>query len=79
MDNRTQFKSSISTFLQLGPEKLQDEGILLTDLVQESFVLVEMVIDLQEQYGVRLHQEDLAAVRTLGQLLDVLVTKLDHK
>jgi acyl carrier protein len=79
MSNRDLFKTSISSFLQVTPQKLEDETSLLTDLVHESFILIEMVIDLQEKHGIRLHQEDLAEVRTLGQLLDVLERKLDHK
>jgi acyl carrier protein len=43
--------------------------------VQESFSLVEMIIELQEQFPIRLSQEDLRAVRTVGDLLQTLIAK----
>ena len=36
--------------------------------VSESLLLVEMVIEMQEQLGVRLVQEDLKDVQTVGEL-----------
>lgn len=40
----------------------------LADLVTDSFVLVELVIDMQEEYGVRFQQSDVAQVRTVDDL-----------
>jgi len=56
-------------------ESLGDDAELLT-LVHDSFALVEMVIDLQDEFGVRLVQDDLKDVKTVGQLLDVIEPKL---
>ena len=47
----------------------------LRSLVQDSFVLVEMVIELQESFGFRLVQDDLRDVRTVGDLLRVVAEK----
>ena len=41
---------------------------VLTDLVSDSFRLVEMVIQLQEEYDVIIGQRDITDVRTVGQL-----------
>jgi acyl carrier protein len=41
---------------------------VLSDLVTESFVLVELVIELQEDYGVRFVAGDLATVKTVSDL-----------
>ncbi|MGH9286254.1 MAG: acyl carrier protein [Acidimicrobiales bacterium] len=40
----------------------------LADLATDSFALIEMAIDVQEEYGVVFHQADLKAVRTVGAL-----------
>jgi acyl carrier protein len=61
-------RERISTFLRLAPGKAVDSAVL-TDLVAESFVLVQLVIDLQEEFGVRLSGEDLRDVRTVGDLI----------
>jgi acyl carrier protein len=73
--NRDTVKNSMAKFLNLPVAKLANDETVLTDLVQESFILIELVIELQEQFKVRLHQEDLQEVKTLGHLLDVLEKK----
>jgi acyl carrier protein len=60
-------KEQMAAFLRQPISKLED-GAVLSDLVVESFVLVEMVIELQEQFKIRLVQEDLKNVKTVGQL-----------
>lgn len=60
-------KERMAAFLRQPVSKLED-GAVLGDLVAESFVLVEMVIELQEQFKIRLTQGDLKGVKTVGQL-----------
>ncbi len=60
-------KEQMAAFLRRPLSELEDSAVL-SDLVLESFVLVEMVIELQEQFNVRLVQEDLKNVKTVGQL-----------
>lgn len=68
--NRESFKEKMAAFLKIKVTKLADEAVL-TDLVTESFILVEMVIELQEEFSVRLVQEDLKHVKTVGDLIQV--------
>jgi acyl carrier protein len=44
----------------------------LTRLAGDSFAMVELVIDLQEEFGVQVSQAEFAAVDTLGELVAVL-------
>lgn len=67
-------RERISTFLHLSPGRAVD-GAALTDLVTESFVLVQLVIDLQEDFGIRLDGEDLRDVRTVGDLIAIVVSR----
>jgi acyl carrier protein len=46
-------KARIAEFLKTPIERL-DDGTVLTELVHESFVLVQLVIDLEEEFDVRL-------------------------
>lgn len=64
-------KARISATLQIPVAKLKDDA-LVTDIVTESFAIVEMVIDLQEEFGIRLGQEDLQAIRTIGALTSLI-------
>lgn len=67
-------KNAIAEFLKIPLAKLVDDAVL-TELVRESFLLVEMVMFLQDEYSVRIIQEDLKTVRTVKNLVDVFISK----
>ena len=69
-------KQALGQSLARKPEELADE-ILLKNLVAESFALIETVIDLQEELGIRLLQEDLRDVETVGDLVRVCAERLE--
>ncbi len=69
-------KQALGQSLARKPQELADE-ILLKNLVAESFALIETVIDLQEELGIRLLQEDLRDVETVGDLVRVCAERLD--
>ena len=48
----------------------------LTDLVSDSYRLVEMAIELQEDYDVVFTQADLSAVTTVGDLTRLVLDRL---
>lgn len=66
IDNEA-FRAKIASILRINPDKVQDQ-VVLTDLVSDSFALVDMVVELQEDLAVRLTQEDLKDVRTVSDL-----------
>lgn len=74
MLTKEKMKSAICEFLKLPAEKLTDDAIL-TEVVNESFILVEMVMYLQDEFHVRIIQNDLRNVRTVGELIEVFVAK----
>ena len=68
-------KKRIGEILNVKMERLSDVTSL-QDLVTDSFILIDMVIDLQNTFGVRLNQEDLIPVRSVGDLISVLQSKM---
>ena len=74
MEPREEVRAKMAEVLNVSVTHLGDEAVL-TDVVTESFVLVEMVIELQESFGFRLTQEDLKEVRRVGELLSVVEKK----
>jgi len=74
MTGREEIRAEIAKFVKKPVARITDDLALL-DLVQESFVLVEMVIELQETFSVRFGQEDLSAVKTVGDLIDLVVNR----
>jgi acyl carrier protein len=68
------FKSKMSKLLRIPVARIQDDSVL-TELVTDSFILVDMVIQLQEDYEVRIVQEDLKPVKTVSDLIRVFNEK----
>lgn len=67
-------KNRIADTLQLPLTRLADDK-LLTEVVTESFAMVEVVIDLQEEFGVRLEQAELKRLKTVADLTNLVVAK----
>ncbi|HWL85002.1 MAG TPA: acyl carrier protein [Polyangiaceae bacterium] len=44
----------------------------LRELVQDSFALVEMVVELEDEFGVHISQEDFVHVSTVGDLTTLI-------
>ena len=70
----TTVRKRIADTLQLPLAKLADDR-LLSDIVRESFAMVEMVIDLQEEFGVRLEQAELKQLKTVADLTALVAAK----
>jgi acyl carrier protein len=71
-DNK--IKTRISQILSVPAEKITDNAVL-QELVIDSFILIDMVIDLQNTFNIRLNQEDLVPVKTVGDLISVMNSK----
>jgi acyl carrier protein len=78
MADKEAIKKHIALILKQPNHKLEDD-VLLTNLVTDSFVLVDMVIELQEEFGITLVQEDLKNVRTVGDLVDLFIQRTAKK
>ncbi len=74
MTDRLKIKERMAVFLKQPVANLKNSTIL-TDLVQDSFILVEMVIQLQEDFGTQFMQEDLKNVKTVEDLLRLFELK----
>lgn len=74
----TQFKRIIEKIAQLVRRPVDDvrEDRQLRELVQDSFTLVEVVIDLEEEFGVHLTQADFAKIVTVRDLADLIGERL---
>jgi len=61
------FMTHFAAAIKRTPESL-DRNTAIADLDVDSFDLVDLLVRLQEELGVRIFQEDLAGVRTVGDL-----------
>ena len=70
-------KANMAEFLNLQVGELDDTKELRS-LVRDSFILVELVMRLQEDFSVRIMQEDLRDVSQVGELIQVFKDKSAH-
>lgn len=70
MIDKSKFKDKMADCLRISKDRLEDQAVL-SNLVSDSFVLVDMVIELQEEFGVHLVQEHLKSVKTVADLIRV--------
>ena len=61
------FITSLTAVLKREPGSISRD-MLLADLGVDSFDLVDLLVRLQEDLGVRVFQEDLAGVKSVGDL-----------
>ena len=67
-------KTRIAEVLNISADRVSEETNL-KDLVSDSFLLVEMAIELQEDFRVRFSQEDLKVVHTVQDLIALIETR----
>jgi acyl carrier protein len=67
-------KKHIAEFFEKSSSDLHDD-LLLKDLVQDSFLLVELVMGIQEDFGIQIMQEDLKDADTIGKLINSFMAK----
>jgi acyl carrier protein len=71
---KDEVRKKLAGYLGRPVDKVAYEAAL-TDLVSDSFRLVEIAIELQEDFEVRLVQDDLKAIRTVGDLAELIATR----
>ncbi len=74
MTDQHEVKATIAALLGIDADSIDPEAPLFS-LVNSSFRIVELVIELQEEFGVRFGQEDMNRVATVGDLLALVVAR----
>jgi acyl carrier protein len=74
MIEATKVKETLARLCRKPIEKL-DDALPLGELVTDSFALVEVVIELQEELSVRLVRDHLNGVKTVGDFVRVVVER----
>jgi acyl carrier protein len=68
-------RQHIANVLEQPVERVVPDAVL-TELVSDSFRLVELAIDLQEEYDVMFGQADMKGLRTVGDLVELVHARL---
>jgi acyl carrier protein len=76
-ENFDRFKKCVVDVLSVEEEKVVPEASFGDDLDADSLDLVELVMALEEEFGIEVPEEDLADIRTVGQAYDLVTGKLE--
>ena len=67
-----EIREAISAQLNVPMENITMDTRFVEDLKADSLDLVELVMDLEERYGVEIPDEQLAEVKTVGQIIEII-------
>jgi len=70
------FKKVAVEVLSVSEDQVVRDAKLGDDLDADSLDLVELIMGLEEEFGVEVPEEDLEGVETVGQAYDLVVGKL---
>jgi acyl carrier protein len=65
--------------LSVDLEKVTPEARFEEDLDADSLDLVEAVLGLEEELSVEIPEEEMESVKTVGQAVDLVMTKIESK
>ena len=70
------FKKCAVEVLSVSPDQVVYDAKFADDLDADSLDLVELVMALEEEFGVEVPEEELEGIETVGQAYDLVVGKL---
>ena len=74
-----ELRTRAADVLRVEPERATEEARFGDDLKADSLDLVELVMALEERYDVRIPEEELEDIVTVGDALNLLLDKLSAR
>ena len=69
-------REHLSTELEVPAERIQPETRFREDLDADSLDLYELVMELEDRYGIRVSEEEAAGIETVGDAVDFVTTRV---
>ncbi len=70
------FKKLIADELSIDPAQVKEEARFIEDLGADSIGLMELVMKFEEEYGIKIPDEDIEKIRTVGDAINYIKSKL---
>ena len=67
-----EIRRSIAEQLNIPEENITMETRFIEDLKADSLDLVELVMDLEDKYGIEIPDEQLAEIKTVGEIVNFI-------
>ncbi len=75
----TEIQKLMEELFEINPDDVTLETKLVEDLDLDSIDAVDMIVHLQNMVGARIKPEDFKAVRTVGDVIDVLTALVEKE
>lgn len=70
-----EIREAIAKQLNIPKERITEESRLIDDLKADSLDVVELVMGLEERYGIEIPDEDLPSIKTVGDIIRYIESK----
>ncbi len=70
------FKKLVADELDVDPSEVKEDARFIEDLGADSISLMELLIRLEEEFGVSIPDEDIEKIRTVGDAINYIKEKL---
>ena len=72
-------RAHLASELEVDPARVADDTRFKEDLEADSLDLVELVMELEDRYGIRIPDEEAARILTVGQAADYVAARLPQQ
>jgi acyl carrier protein len=72
-------RDTAAATLEVDPQAISEESDFRTDLKADSLEMVELSMLLEDELSVSIDESELGSIRTIGDVLDLLGTKLEKR
>lgn len=77
-DVLSRIRDHLATELEVDPDRIQEQTRFKEDLEADSLDLVELTVELEDHYGIRIPDEQAAAILTVGQAADFVFAHVER-
>ncbi len=68
----------LARMLHKDEREIRLESVLVDELDMDSFTAVELVFELEDQYGLEIQDEEVERFKTVKDIVDYIVTRLEE-
>ncbi len=67
-------KELVAEQLGVSPDKINENSNIVEDLGADSLDVIEMLMTLEEEYGITIPDDKIGSIKTVGQIIDLIET-----
>ena len=71
-------KSIIAEKLNVDEEEIKLESSIIDDLGADSIDLIELIMNLEEEYGISISDEEAVKLKTVGDVVDFIHSQVEN-